>query len=643
MEDFNNNFTSFNGGNNENELNPQMASKLKKQSPSKSFMNPTISSAAHKTTFPKKKILAEQNQQTLDFVQETNLDPKAENFPVVEPNLQPYDPIKNYLSPRPKFLRYNPDRRRKIIGFQENENGVKSGSSSFSSIDSGVTSFGLELSQDSCGSTDSCSRKESVEESMDLIEKKDSCSQESVEEEAMDVIEKKGEKEEEDDDGEMEEEMVEFGEEKGCGFIKGFLKFLVVVIALISTTQAICSMDSNSRPPFSHTREFVWGFNDWYGRSWNYVSGVQGFDFLGGPVQNHTFNMPENAPAPEEVGGLNFSKVGDPIRELGVEAEIEVLDQDFVIEEEEEKLVEVVEIDNVEAEIEVLDQDFVIEEDEKLVEVVEIDNVEAEIEEVIDQDFVIEEEEEEKLVEVAEIDNFEAEIEEVLDQDFDQGFVIEEEKQFDVNSKNTQWTVDDTEDGIEEIDEQETTVLIGFVGFGLIAAVLLGVSALIFGVIRRSKLAKTKPSHPIVANEKNNNLVAKNQDFKNPEPAPLVANSASLVENPTPKDVSSGVQAPTVELLGEFVFEVTNSSFRSNDTKDYTTTTTALAAESRRPATVSSSQTRSSHIEPPKGSSVANTAEKTVRKPRRKMAEVTPSPVRRSTRIQNRPAAVMSP
>ncbi|GJR18543.1 putative harbinger transposase-derived nuclease domain-containing protein [Tanacetum coccineum] len=52
---------------------------------------------------------------------------KAGKFLVVgdadgEVGLKPYDPIKNYLSPRPKFLRYNPNRRRKIL--KENDEGV---------------------------------------------------------------------------------------------------------------------------------------------------------------------------------------------------------------------------------------------------------------------------------------------------------------------------------------------------------------------------------------------------------------------------------------------------------------------------------------------------------------------------------------
>ncbi|XP_024971290.1 uncharacterized protein LOC112510195 [Cynara cardunculus var. scolymus] len=208
--------------------------------------------------------------------------------------------------------------------------------------------------------------------------------------------------------------------------------------------------------------------------------------------------------------------------------------------------------------------------------------------------------------------------------------------------------------GFDLIDELKTTdVLIGMAGFDPIVAVLIGLSILIltsFGVIYHSRWMKMKPSSPVATMVANENLVAGKEEIKNLEPSPsstqlmaegLLANSASLVVHQTPKDVSkesSHVHAPTVELLGEFVFggEVTSSSFRSNDMKSYT------MSMDTRPTTVSSGQTRSSRMETSMGDSLQNTAEKMVKKPRRKNAEVTPSPVRRSNRIQNR-SAIKSP
>ncbi|KAM0004658.1 hypothetical protein Hdeb2414_s0007g00234121 [Helianthus debilis subsp. tardiflorus] len=89
-------------------------------------MSPTIS-ATNKAFVPKKKILGERNE-TLDVV-EQHCGSKPVKCSVVDSDddmerdfvgSKPYDPVKNYLSPKPKFLRYNPDRRREILSLQEN-------------------------------------------------------------------------------------------------------------------------------------------------------------------------------------------------------------------------------------------------------------------------------------------------------------------------------------------------------------------------------------------------------------------------------------------------------------------------------------------------------------------------------------------
>ncbi|KAJ0616979.1 hypothetical protein HanIR_Chr02g0096461 [Helianthus annuus] len=80
-------------------------------------MSPTIS-ATNKAYVPKKKILGERNK-TLDAV-EQHFGSKLMKCSVVDSDdvverdfvgSKPFDPVKNYLSPRPKFLRYNLDRR----------------------------------------------------------------------------------------------------------------------------------------------------------------------------------------------------------------------------------------------------------------------------------------------------------------------------------------------------------------------------------------------------------------------------------------------------------------------------------------------------------------------------------------------------
>ncbi|KAI3766556.1 hypothetical protein L2E82_16620 [Cichorium intybus] len=226
------------GGNNENELTPEIAAKLKKpQLPTKNFMSPTICTA-NKAAVSKKKVLAERNE-TLEVAEQTSLvrsssfGSKSVKSPVVNSDSdvqKPYDPINNYLSPRPKFLRYNPDRRRKIFVLQENEDSVKN-SNSFDA--------GLELGGDSTGFVDSCSPNESVVEGEDNINKAGEC-------------------EEEGESDDEEEEVVEFEEDNGWK-LTGFLKFLFAVIAVILTTNAICSMNS---PTNSQTLE---SWSDFYG------------------------------------------------------------------------------------------------------------------------------------------------------------------------------------------------------------------------------------------------------------------------------------------------------------------------------------------------------------------------------------------
>ena len=115
----------------------------------KHYMSPTIS-AASKAIIPKKKILAERNeapesifsepvvQKTSNHESKTiSSNPVMEKSDIASPqgfepngneknvvadgSLRPYDPLTNYLSPRPKFLRYKPNRRQEILHRLENE------------------------------------------------------------------------------------------------------------------------------------------------------------------------------------------------------------------------------------------------------------------------------------------------------------------------------------------------------------------------------------------------------------------------------------------------------------------------------------------------------------------------------------------
>ncbi|XP_031255732.1 uncharacterized protein LOC116113713 [Pistacia vera] len=94
----------------------------KKSTTAKHFMSPTISTAS-KAVAPRKKILAERNENC-----DTHI-PNPLSFSLCDDSLslsddsslKSYDPSKNCTSPRPKFLRYKPNRRREIVLRHENK------------------------------------------------------------------------------------------------------------------------------------------------------------------------------------------------------------------------------------------------------------------------------------------------------------------------------------------------------------------------------------------------------------------------------------------------------------------------------------------------------------------------------------------
>ena len=101
-------------------------------------MSTTIS-AASKAIGPKKKILAERNEALEPSFLETDskkisiLDNPNESLSqwngdkedvlVADSSSRAYDPLTNYLSPRPQFLRYKPNRQRCRVIFCGRENG----------------------------------------------------------------------------------------------------------------------------------------------------------------------------------------------------------------------------------------------------------------------------------------------------------------------------------------------------------------------------------------------------------------------------------------------------------------------------------------------------------------------------------------
>ncbi|KAK6914811.1 hypothetical protein RJ641_019928 [Dillenia turbinata] len=243
--------SNFSGETNENEhIIQRMAPNP--QETRKHFMSPTIS-ASLKTNVPRKNVLAERNENLenpenpesnfskthiqkppiLDaanplspcnsfsdgslskhgFPSPKMLDEAQDSDSRDQSSSKPYDPLTNYLSPRPKFLRYNPNRRREIFLRRVQE---------------------INESKDGLDSV----RSSSVSLSHDV--------------------------DHEDDDVEEDEET-----ERKCLRLNEVLKcFLLLAVVVIS---AFCIVHMSSPEISSTSLETMWGFGDWYIKMQNHT------------------------------------------------------------------------------------------------------------------------------------------------------------------------------------------------------------------------------------------------------------------------------------------------------------------------------------------------------------------------------------
>lgn len=175
----------------------------------KHFMSPTIS-ASSKAVAPRKKVLAERNE---------NADNSEGSLSVnVGSSLSPYDPLPDYPSPRPNFLRYKPNRRREIVLSCENET---------------KGSISLPCNKD---------------DKADLV-----------------CVSQEGE---EIDEGEEE---VEEEEENKVGFLRSVLELMLILAVLVSSTMYISLMNS---PEASTTLQAMEGFKDGYLKIHDHVYGA---------------------------------------------------------------------------------------------------------------------------------------------------------------------------------------------------------------------------------------------------------------------------------------------------------------------------------------------------------------------------------
>ncbi|KAK8618811.1 hypothetical protein V6N13_132790 [Hibiscus sabdariffa] len=232
--------SSASPANDENDRpNQQMGLNLQKpmKQTVKNFMSPTVS-AASKASFPRKKVLGERNEspgsnsfithfsksssfdskllpKIISQKNSSNPDPKepsSHKTPLSyssrdgTPSPEPYDPLKNYLSPRPQFLRYNPDRRKEIFLRLEMEGREGDDSTAESHEADTVSSDNSSLASSSSSQEDD----EFGDESESLLEEED------------------------------EEE----GEEEAAWSLGGVLKCFLLSAVLLLSTSYISSMNS---------------------------------------------------------------------------------------------------------------------------------------------------------------------------------------------------------------------------------------------------------------------------------------------------------------------------------------------------------------------------------------------------------------
>ncbi|KAH6800477.1 hypothetical protein C2S52_000941 [Perilla frutescens var. hirtella] len=152
-----------------------------------------------------------------------------------------YDPLKNSLSPRPQFLRFNPNRRRHILKRLEK----KSVDELDSSLDSDEVKDEEESSAEEIDNT-SLSPPEVC-----VVNQRNGGISEEAGDNVLDVYEV-----EEEGEGEEEEEEIE--EERGwC--LRGVLKLFLTLIACLLSTSYICSMNSPTNAPIQQT---IWNIKD---------------------------------------------------------------------------------------------------------------------------------------------------------------------------------------------------------------------------------------------------------------------------------------------------------------------------------------------------------------------------------------------
>ncbi|TYI59987.1 hypothetical protein E1A91_D10G073800v1 [Gossypium mustelinum] len=332
-------YASPNGSDENDRSNQQMGLNLQtqKKQAGKTFMSPTIC-AASKVSFPRKKVLAERNESLGSNSSNTHFskspcldskpspkiiskacqknspnldhkvaskDPSSHNTPLSynsrdgTPSPGPYDPLNNYLSPRPQFLRYNPSRRKEIFLRLEMEG--KEGDGGADTVSSDNSSLASSPSQE--------------------------------DEEIGDEYDSLLEQEDEESDTECEEE----AEEEVAWSLRGVLKYFLLSVVLLLSTSYISSTNSPvSAPAFESP---ILGFHN---LSFGIGEGFEvGYKFLDGK-QEHLGLLSFNQAIADEVIEEEMTENASMghIVNISLELEDRIVEAEEMVEEENKKACE---------------------------------------------------------------------------------------------------------------------------------------------------------------------------------------------------------------------------------------------------------------------------------------------------------------
>ncbi|KAL4290864.1 hypothetical protein GQ457_14G006460 [Hibiscus cannabinus] len=571
--------SSASPANDENDRpNQQMGLNLQKpmKQTVKNFMSPTVS-AASKVSFPRKKVLGERNEspgsnsfithfsksssldsKIISQKDSSDLDPKHKT-PLSyssrdgTPSPGPYDPLKNYLSPRPQFLRYNPDRRKEIF---------------------------LRLEMEGKEEDDSTVDAESHEADTVSIDGSSSSSQED--EEFGDESESLLEEEDEEFDMESEEE----GEEEAAWSLGGVLKCFLLSVVLLLSTSYISSMNSPISAPAFEVPAL--GFQN---HSFGIAEGFEaGYKFLDGKEEqlgllSFTQTMADEVIEEEMTENANLGHVVSlELEDTIVESE-EMVEEDLIMvgeaSEEFAENIELQETEEIEIKNEVEKTGDVQEDGEGEI---EDESVKIELQEMEEtQDDLEIEQQGQQTAE--EIESLQVDHQASL---LSEGTETSEEK-MEVQSEMVQVLIMQIRKGIslesavsmlekwgksvalnfQEVDLDPLKRLHQHMGtemflmFGFLACAAI-VASFVFGFNNRRKGIASKPSSPVDKHDSTEPVAKEKPSL--PLPAERNEPKKLAVPNTMPLITASAVgsRAPSVELLAEFDVGGINRSVKSS-------------------------------------------------------------------------------